>query len=178
MQDVLLLNADYRPVQIMSWERAVCLLLSDKVRTVVSYTDKMIRSENLEIAWPSVVSLVRFARVKTGPRLNRRNVLARDGFRCAYCEDAPALGLLTMDHVVPRSKATQGRVQQNGVWVPVTSWENLVTACAPCNQRKADRTPEQAGMALKQRPRRPNSADLMRIALSRANVPPEWLEYI
>ena len=62
--------------------------------------------------------------------------------------------------------------------MPVTSWQNLVAACEPCNHAKADRTPEEAGLTLRQRPRRPNGADLLRIALTRAPVPDEWRAYL
>ncbi len=191
MQDVLLLNADYRPVQVVSWERAVCLLLDRKVRTVAAYADRFIHSENLEIAWPAVVSLVEYVRVKAGPKLNRRNVLARDGFACVYCGVTPRLhsgrpdtSALTLDHVVPRSRAIKGRVTvvgrgpATGKRVNVTSWENLVTACEPCNHSKADRTPAEAGLVLRRPPRRPNATDTLRIALASAPVPAEWRDYL
>jgi 5-methylcytosine-specific restriction endonuclease McrA len=191
MQDVLLLNADYRPVQVVSWERAVCLLLDRKARTVAEYADRFIHSENLTIAWPAVVSLVEYVRVKAGPKLNRRNVLARDGFACVYCGVAPRLrsgrpdtAALTLDHVVPRSRAIKGRVTvvgpgpAAGKRVNVTSWENLVSACEPCNHSKADRTPAEAGLVLRRPPRRPNATDTLRIALASAPVPAEWRDYL
>ena len=202
MQDVLLLNADYRPVQVVSWERAVCLLLDRKARTVAEYADRFIHSENLTIAWPAVVSLVEYVRVKAGPKLNRHlrsrrrlrlngDVLARDGFACVYCGAAPRLrsgrpdtGALTLDHVVPRSRAIKGRVTvvgpgpAAGKRVNVTSWENLVTACEPCNHSKADRTPAEAGLVLRSPPRRPNATDTLRIALASAPVPAEWRDYL
>lgn len=187
MQDVLLLNADYRPVQIVPWERAVCLLLSRKVRTVANYTDKVIRSETLAIGWPAVVSLVSYVHVRTGPKLSRRNLMARDRFRCVYCGATPTLGnglpdtsKLTLDHVVPRCRAMKGRVTQpwSGNRVPVSSWENLVAACEPCNHGKADRTPAEAGLTLKPLPGRPSAQDTLRMALTRASVPPEWNDWI
>lgn len=185
--DVLLLNADYRPVKVVPWERAVCLLLARKAETVAAYTDRVIRSERVELAWPAVVSLVRYASVRVGPRLNRRNLFARDGFACVYCgvapvnrEQRPDTTQLTLDHVVPRSRAVRGKVTLpwNGQQVPVSSWENLVAACEPCNHEKADRTPEEAGLTLRQRPRRPNGTDILRIALARAPVPDEWRAYL
>ena len=186
MQDVLLLNADYRPVQILHWERAICLLLQRKARLVVKYSDRVIRSQSLELAWPAVVTLVSYVSIKTGPKLNRRNLLARDRFTCAYCGTAPIqgngqpdLGKLTLDHVVPRSRAISGRVKLpwSGHRVPVTSWENLVACCGPCNYAKADRTPAEAGFPAVH-PRRPSPADILRISLSRAAPPPEWLEFL
>lgn len=184
---VLLLNADYRPVQVLSWERAVCLVLEHKARTVEAYTDRTIRSPGREMAWPAVVALAAFVRVRTGPRLNRRNVFARDGYTCVYCGSAPVLAsgrpdvrALTLDHVVPRARATGGRVvlPGSGERVPASSWENLVTACAPCNHGKADRTPAEAGLVLRRVPRRPGPAEAVRIALANASIPPEWKDYL
>ena len=187
MQDVLLLNADYRPVKVVSWERAVCLLLSRKARTVTAYNDRYIRSATLELAWPAVVSLVEYARVRVSPTLSRRNLFARDGFACVYCgfaplnqERRPDTTRLTVDHVVPRSRAVRGVVvvPWTGERVSVSGWENLVAACGPCNHDRADRTPEEAGLTLRVRPRRPNGVDILRIALSRASVPAEWKDYL
>jgi 5-methylcytosine-specific restriction endonuclease McrA len=187
MQDVLLLNADYRPVRVVHWERAVCMLLQRKARRVADYTDKVIRSESLAIEWPAVVSLVRYARVRTGPKLSRRNLLARDRFTCVYCGTAPTrpggapdVTQLTLDHVVPRCRAERGQVvlPWSGARVPVSSWENLVVACAPCNHGKADRTPSEAGLTLKTPPRRPSAQDTLRMALARTPVPPEWGDWI
>lgn len=187
MQDVLLLNADYRPVQIVSWERAVCLLLDRKARTVAEYANKVIRSESVEMGWPAVVSLVRYVSVRTGPKLNRRNILARDRFTCVYCGDRPVLrsGLpdtarLTLDHVVPRARAVDGRVvlPWSGQRVPVSSWENLVCACEPCNHGKADRTPSEAGLELSPMPKRPTAQDCLRMLLTRTPVPSEWTDWI
>ncbi len=186
MQDVLLLNADYAPVQILAWERAVCLLLARKARAVAHYTDRTIRSPGFEMAWPAVVSLVQYVRVRASPKLSRRNVMARDAFTCQYCGDMPLARSnqswreLTLDHVIPRARSREGTVvlPWNGRRVPVTSWENLVTACAPCNHRKADRSPAEAGMDLATRPRRPTPSDTLRIVLARTSVPDEWVDFL
>jgi 5-methylcytosine-specific restriction endonuclease McrA len=180
MQDVLLLNADYRPVQIVAWERAVCLLLERKAHAVASYAGRTLRSPNAEMAWPAVVTLARYARVQARVRLVRGNVLARDGFECVYCGVRPGRAALTLDHVVPRARAVDGRVTLpwNGACVTVSSWENLVTACATCNHAKADRTPAEAGLTLRRLPCRPSPGDAMRIALARATVPAEWTDFL
>lgn len=187
MRDVLLLNADFTPIRVVSWQRAVSLLMCDKVRLVAPYTDRFVRSPTLTLSWPAVVSLARYARFIARPKLNRRHILARDHYRCQYCgftpysgEGRPDMSLLTMDHVVPRAHAVNGRVRVP--WtdeiVFATSWENLVTACTECNYRKADRTPAQAGMTLRARPRRPGAMDGLRITMSRISVPPEWEAFI
>lgn len=187
MRDVLLLNADYAPVQVVAWERAVCLLLAQRVYAVASYPGRQVRSPTLTMAWPAVVALVNYAGARMAPRLSRRNVFARDGFSCQYCGSAPVNGdgvpavrELTLDHVAPRAHAVRGRVTLpwRDLPVSITSWENLTTACGPCNHRKADRTPEQASMTLRSRPRRPSPSDRLRIVLAMVQVPPEWEDFL
>ncbi|MFT7520727.1 MAG: 5-methylcytosine-specific restriction endonuclease McrA [Kiritimatiellia bacterium] len=187
MQDVLLLNADFVPLGIVAWQKAVCLLLARKARAVVSYADRFVRSPGLQLEWPAVVYLVDYVRVRRSPKLTRVNVLARDGFRCQYCgsrpvrlDGRPDVSMLTLDHVVPRAQAEDGIVQPSwgGAKIPVTSWRNLTTACAPCNHRKAANTPEQAGMGLRTRPFRPGPAAAARIAVARTRVPMEWRDYL
>lgn len=75
--------------------------------------------------------------------LSRRAVLLRDNFTCQYCGGQPGKEHLTLDHIIPRSRG--GRMD----------WENVVTACAPCNRRKANRTPDEANMRLLSVPVRP-----------------------
>lgn len=186
MQDVLLLNADYSPVRILDWRRAVCLLMADKARLVAGYEGLEIRSQHLCLPWPAVVTLTRYVGHRGRVRFNRQNVLARDDWTCQYCGLAPRTADghpiktdLTLDHVIPRARALDGRVQlADGRWVPVTSWDNVVTACRPCNQRKADKTPANARMTLHSRPRRPTSWEGIRLTFSRVAVPEEWREYL
>lgn len=186
MRDALLLNADFSPLGVLPWQRAVCLVLDEKVRVVEQYSDRSIRSQHVELAWPAVVHLVRYVKVSLSPPLSRINVLARDAFTCRYCglkprhAGRPDTSRLTLDHVVPRAAAIAGRVRVP--WkeghVPVTSWENLVTACGPCNHRKGDRPLEEVGFSLDPPPRRPRPQDAIRVALARVRVPREWREYL
>ena len=185
MQDVLLLNADYSPVRVLDWRRAVTLLLDDKARLVEQYPGREIRSPSTTLPWPAVVTLTSYARHRGKVRFNRQNVLARDGWSCQYCGTAPRTASgrpipsqLTLDHVIPRSKARDGRVPRNGRQVPVTSWENIVTACRPCNQRKADKSPEHAGLTLRTRPRRPTPWEGVAMLFARVEIPDEWRGYL
>ena len=187
MQDVLLLNADYSPVRVLDWRRAVTLLLDDKAVLVEPYAGRLIRSPSTTLPWPAVVNLKHYARHRGKVRFNRQNVLARDGWSCQYCNRAPRSSTgrpitvdLTLDHVVPRSRSKEGRVQLpwNGKRVPVTSWQNVVTACRPCNQRKADKTLEQAGLRLRQWPRRPTPWEGVQLLFSRVTIPDEWKSYL
>ena len=178
--DVMLLNADFSPLQILPWQRAVTLLLEDRVLLVTAYEDRQVRSAHLALPWPAVVALKRFIGVRYPVRLTRRNVLARDGFACQYCGRTPTDVLsLTLDHVVPRSRATAGEVVlPSGDRVRVHSWRNLVAACARCNGRKGARTPAEAGMRLRTKPRAPTVTDAVRIAFARKAVPAEWEAFL
>lgn len=182
----LLLNADYTPLRAIAWQRAVCLLLDKRAVRVEAYADRFVRSVELRLPWPAVLALTRYSRHRSGPRLSRANVLARDGYRCAYCGLAPLtrggrprLEDLTIDHVVPRAQSQGGRVRlPNGDWTGVTSWRNLVTACGPCNWRKGARTPAQAGLKLAQVPVAPTQWDAIRMALVREPMPDEWKAWV
>lgn len=187
MQDVLLLNADYSPVRVLDWRRAVTLIMADKATLVAPYAGRLIRSPSTTLPWPAVVNLKHYASHRGKVRFNRQNVLARDGWSCQYCHRAPRTAsgspintTLTLDHVVPRSQSIEGRVRLpwNGKRVAVTSWSNVVTACRPCNQRKADKSLDAAGMRLRRLPRRPTAWEGVQLLFSRVTIPEEWKDYL
>ena len=95
-------------------------------------------------------------------RISRRALFARDGWKCVYCGTAG--GRLTLDHVIPRSKGGD------------SVWENVVTACAPCNLRKGDRLLEDVSMSLPHPPRAPAPVLFIRLAAQR--VPESWRQYL
>ncbi len=183
---VLLLNADYRPLRVIPWLRAFCLVFDGKAELVQAYTDRVLRSTSTVFPWPAVVRLRIWVKAPTRVRFSRQNVLARDGYTCAYCGLAPRAGErplleeLTLDHVVPRAQARGGRVRLpwSGEIVPVTSWRNIVTACRACNLTKADRTPGEAGLTLARRPRAPNPVDAFWISIVRVEIPDEWKAWL
>ncbi len=142
---MLVLNASYEPLRIVSLRRAVTLLIQQKVELVEAAAQRL-RAQGMSFAVPLVVRLVRYVAIPRSRKLpcSRRAVLARDGEACQYCGAQPGRAHLTIDHVLPRS--------QGGT----TAWENVVAACAACNHRKANRTPQQAGMKLARQPRRPS----------------------
>lgn len=144
MGGVLVLNASYEPLSIVSVRRAIILLLKEKAE-IVEATEAYLRAERLSFPVPAVIRLVCYVRIPnrlTLP-LSRRTVLARDHHTCQYCGAQPGRAQLTLDHIVPRSRGGQ------------THWENVVTACRSCNQRKGNRAPHEAGFALRSHPRRP-----------------------
>ena len=183
---VLVLNADWTPLRVVPWERAISLVLEDKVSTVETYGDRFIRSATLAVPHPAVVVLRRYQAFRTRVRFNRQNVLVRDGYACQYCgarpvrqSGRPDLAELTLDHVVPRARSAEGFVRlADGARVPVTCWDNVVTACVACNARKADRTPDEARMPLRSRPRAPGGMDLLWMALMQVEIPDEWREWL
>jgi 5-methylcytosine-specific restriction endonuclease McrA len=121
------------------------LLLQRKAELVEAAAQRL-RAQTATFVVPLVVRLVRYVAIPRHRKLlcSRRAVLARDRETCQYCGAQPGRAHLTIDHVLPRAQAG------------TTSWENVVAACANCNHRKANRTPQQAGLALIGMPRRPS----------------------
>jgi 5-methylcytosine-specific restriction endonuclease McrA len=154
----LTLNASYEPLVILPVQRAVRLVLDGRAELVEAHGTRVIRSAGREMPLPAVIRLVRFVYV---PRRMRRGVtntilFARDGYTCAYCgrhRDAlRSREFLTRDHVLPQSRFAR-RGEAN-------TWENCVTACSTCNNRKADRQPHEAGMTLRVVPAEPHFVHL------------------
>lgn len=163
MRDTLVLNASFEPLSTVTLNRAVVLVLQDKAVVEQAHPALRVRAAAVELPVPRVIRLCRYVRVPFRRRApwSRRGVLVRDQHRCAYCGRRAT----TVDHVVPRS--------QGGA----DSWMNTVASCAVDNHRKADRTPEQAGMPLLRQPFEPTPADAMLLALGRDGYEalPNWL---
>src|SRR5262245_24233543 len=139
----LLLTPWMAPHKIISWERAVTLLYLGKVVVVEEY-EELVRSISVVMKTPAVVRLTRGqATTKQVVRFSRINVYTRDGFRCQYCGERKPMDELNYDHVLPRLLGGQ------------TVWENIVTSCYGCNDRKGSRTLAEAGMKLLRKPFRP-----------------------
>jgi 5-methylcytosine-specific restriction endonuclease McrA len=163
----LVLNADFRPLSyyplsLWSWQDAIKAVFLERVNIVAEY-ERAVRSPSLEMKLPSVVSLKTFVKPATQPAFTRFNVFLRDKFSCQYCASRDDL---TFDHVLPRSRG--GR----------STWENLVACCYACNNRKGDRTPEEAGIKLQRRPRPftlHTSRQLMRLIGHRDE---KWRKYL
>ena len=137
---VLVLNATYEPVTITTARRALTLVHKGAA-VVEDVSDQVIRTARINIPVPNVVRLTKYRRVPRANRtVSRKGLMLRDGHTCQYCGARMVAGDLTMDHVVPRSRGGGN------------TWENLVTSCFPCNNRKGDRTPGEAGMPLLKRP--------------------------
>ncbi len=160
----LVLNADFRPLSyfplsLWSWQETVKAVFMDRV-TVLSEYDRVIHSPSLELKLPSVISLKDYVPPNRRPAFTRFNVFLRDRFTCQYCGMPDSAEHLTFDHVIPRSRG--GR----------TNWENVVTACSPCNLKKGNRLPHRCGMRPRRRPDAPTSYELQENGRS---FPPNYL---
>ncbi len=163
MSDVLDLNSTYEVMNLATWQRAVALLFEGKAEAVHNTEKRLHSGKGFEFPLPAVIRMLYF--VKRRPKrvaLTKKNVLLRDDYKCGYC-GMQGDRTMTVDHVVP--KAAGGK----------SNWENLISACADCNGRKRDRTPEQARMPLLRKPREPRSIPF--IVVKRNTEESEWYKY-
>ncbi|MFI6445346.1 HNH endonuclease [Kitasatospora sp. NPDC050543] len=151
MRNTLVLNASYEPLTTVSLQRAVVLVLQDKAVVEQAHPLRTVRGTGVIVPVPRVIRLQRYVRVPFRQRApwSRRGVLVRDQHLCAYCGRRAT----TVDHLQPKSRGG------------ADSWLNTVAACAEDNQRKADRTPEQAGMRLLRKPFEPTPQATLMLAL-------------
>ena len=162
----LVLNADFRPLSyfplsLWSWQDAIKAVVANRV-VVVSEYEFHIRSPSLTMRLPSVISLRDYVPTSGRPAFTRFNVFLRDRFSCQYCGQPFPTHDLTFDHVVPRARG--GR----------TNWDNVVTACSPCNLRKGCRSAVEAGMTLLTRPAQPSAFQLQENGRA---FPPNYLHH-
>lgn len=158
----LVLNRSWQPIHVTTVVRALVMLWNESAKVVdpadyrfYTWGEWMalpaaegrpcIRTARARIRVPEVVALQHFDRLPTAAvAFSRRNIAKRDHYTCQYCGSQPGVAELTIDHVTPRAHGGP------------SSWTNCVAACVDCNARKADRTPEQAGMKLRKSPVRPD----------------------
>lgn len=174
---VLVIDATYQPVSIVSWRRALTKLFAGRER---AKTDRNFQAPEVVVyskdgtvvgldgtRLPAVIRLGSIIPTwKRRIRFCRKNVIVgRDRCVCQYCGKRFMTEDLTIDHIVPRAQGGQ------------TRWENVVAACIPCNQAKADRTPEQAKMKLLSKPGKPHSLLDVIVKMDIKNIPTEWADY-
>lgn len=181
---MLVLNRVFQPVQITTARRALLLLFGGSALAVDDLGELFdfgawralpVRHE-LDDALPIVGGALRVPRVvhlrrydrmrRPTVRLTRKNLMLRDAHQCQYCGRSPSLRELNIDHVLPRSRGGQD------------SWDNLVTACRPCNLRKGWRTPEEASMRLIRKPFVPRWTTSMQILMGAPRPFPEWEAFL
>jgi 5-methylcytosine-specific restriction endonuclease McrA len=169
MEHTLVLNASYEPVNIVSWKRALTLLYQGKVEVLAEY-DREIHSISVTVKLPSVLRLLRYVKIRRRfqhIKFCRENIYARDHYTCQYCGAKSSSDHLTFDHVIPVVKGG-GK-----------SWDNIVTCCIACNNKKGGRTPAEAGMRLIRQPREPDWArGIVHITIGFKRPPEAWYEYL
>lgn len=158
----LVLNAGYEPLAVVSFKRALMLVLNNKATVLQPAEAAAIHSATEEFALPSVILLSRYVRVPTSKKVpvSRRGVLRRDQHRCVYCS-RPAN---TIDHVHPKSRGG------------TDTWENLVAACLRCNNAKSDKTLSELGWQLQTVPRMPTGVQW--VLRGAEKFEPEWSDYV
>lgn len=180
MSDTLILDSRLLPVDVIPWARTMRhLALAEgkrHIRVLSEYPGRVVKCPGRDVQLPAVLQLLpglqrdgswttRVVKLAKRVRFNRRNLFARDGGQCQYCGALVTLRTFSFDHVVPRA--------QGGL----TRWENIVTACIPCNQRKGNRTPAQAGLRLRP-PVRPDTSPVRPFPCFEEGMPEEWRPWL
>lgn len=167
----LVLNASYEPLGVVNARRAFTSVMKGIATVEKTYPFSIHTGYNrragtiVERRVPHVIRLIEYRRIPVLSRtLSRKAIMVRDHHTCQYCGKAPVK--LTLDHIFPESRGGQG------------TWENLVACCFPCNNRKANRTPEEAGMPLARRPK-PFTVHTSRHLLRQAALQQDaWQEFL
>ncbi|MEE8432710.1 MAG: HNH endonuclease [Candidatus Desulfatibia sp.] len=158
MNQCILLNADYTYLNVVDWKRAMCLMIKGKVQ-VLKHSARIIRTaEGIIIKVPAVMKLIKLIRALYVNRVpfSKKNILVRDGFKCAYC--GAERQRLTIDHIIPKSKGGKA------------NFENCVSSCKPCNNKKGDRTPREAQMFLKVKAYQPTISEFLRLRVKKLGI--------
>lgn len=158
----LVLNAGYEPLAVVSFKRALVLVMNEKATVIEHDAEEPVWGTRASYDRPAVIVLTRYVRVPVSRRIpvTRRGVLRRDAYRCAYCAKPAS----TIDHILPRSRGG------------ADSWENLAACCLRCNNIKSDRTPQEMGWELRITPRPPHGTAWSVRGAERAD--PRWEPYL
>ena len=175
----LILNKTWNPVHIATVRDAILLLFKGLAKAVDAETfqtydfdswlemppngNGFVQAKNIVISAPHVVVLVSYDKIPTISTFSKRNVFKRDKHTCQYCGKHDRC--LTIDHVMPKSRGGQ------------STWKNVVAACEPCNKKKADKTPQEAGMALAITPFKPNLS-ITHLLRQQTTGNPIWRKFV
>lgn len=180
----LVLNADYTPLAIINWQKAILWSFKDEhsyhinVDIIDFYKDDFIVGANYKkYPIPAVAKTHKYFRIHNSRiKFSRKNLFIRDNYSCQYCGTQLESHKLTYDHVIPKSIWTNPNRSP-------TNWTNIVTACVKCNLKKGNRTPQQANMPLKNLPVMPEQTlKYLPISYSvtkiKDRIPNEWTPYL
>lgn len=154
-------------MKVVNWQKALLLWFQDKVE-ILAHHGTYVRSIKQAFPLPSVIRLKKFVRSHGSNKIRfcRENIYIRDDHACMYCGDKFPVRELTLDHVLP--------VSQGGK----KDWTNIVTACRDCNQKKGNRTPDQADMPLLTRPEEPKWLPAVKFEINAKTAPRDWILYL
>ena len=159
MDSCIILNADYTFLNMVSWQKAITLMVKGKTE-VLRYTEKIVSNFEKTVIFkiPAVMKLIKIIRViyRTGVPFNKRNVIVRDEFECAYCGIESKS--LTVDHVIPLSRGGK------------SNFENCVAACKKCNAKKGNKLPSEIHMYIQKIPYQPTIAEFLRLKLKKLGL--------
>lgn len=160
---VLLLNQNYEPLTILRVRRAITLLVLNKVDLIENEDGRLLHSISLAFRVPSVIRLRYFVHIKRKEiSLTKKNIIKRDNHQCQYC--GKKSGMMTTDHIIPKARGGDD------------SWENLVSACLECNNRKGNKTLHEKRMKLIRKPKRPNYFTFVLNEIGSPNV--KWQPFL
>ena len=159
MDSCIILNADYTFLNMVSWQKAITLIVKGKTE-VLRYTEKIVSNFEKTVIFkiPAVMRLIKIIRIiyRTGVPFNKRNVIVRDEFECAYC--GVSSKSLTVDHVIPLSRGGK------------SNFENCVAACKGCNAKKGDKLPSEIHMYIHKKLYQPTIAEFLRLKLKKLGL--------
>jgi len=140
MNQVLVLNSDFTPLNVTSLQKSVKLILKGKAEVLKENIEKILTTSG-EFVRPIIIRLLNYVKFRTKPiKISRHRIYARDNHQCVYCGSKKNL---TIDHIIPRSKGG------------LNTWTNMVTSCFNCNVKKGDKTLEESKMKLCSQPYEP-----------------------
>ena len=140
----LMLDSAWRPINFVKLHRAVVMLLTDKVDLITSWEGEVVNSSSFKIEAPAIIRLKTYIGGRFGrPRFRRKILFTRDSWTCQYCNIKLGWKIITIDHVIPRCMGGK------------TTWENCVTACLKCNEKKGHKSLKDCGLSLTTQPKEP-----------------------
>lgn len=160
-ESVILINADYRPLGLISWQKAIKLIAKGKV-DIVKYSDIVIYNfeKTIKIILPKIIKLIKYVRMLYGKKVpfNKHNLLIRDNYTCIYCGCRLTKDTATIEHIKPKS--TGG----------LSTFDNTGVACFPCNNKKDNKTCQQANMYPKIKPYTPTISEFILIHIKNTGL--------
>ena len=163
----LILNASYEPIRIINWQKALLLWLQERV-DVLDFHGFYAHSTSKSFQLPSILKLKKYINLRHhhGVRLTRQNAFIRDNFQCQYCLKTLPKKDLTIDHIIPLSKGGGN------------TWENVTTACHPCNNSKGSKSLAEFKKSPKNKPYQPEWLPNTDLRFKSVTTPETWKPYL